>query len=103
MITSGIDRLRNQLTGVSSNLHLRSPTSSVILTAGAIMTPHLLIQSGIGPSDEIMKFCSGDDCVVSPNVGLELQDHPFVPIVFQLNANASRLLEYAFGLFFVDG
>ena len=46
----------------------------ILLTAGAIGSPRILLQSGIGPKDELSVV--GVDCVVnSPNVGKNLQDH----------------------------
>jgi choline dehydrogenase len=46
----------------------------VILSAGAIGSPHLLLLSGIGPRQEIEAI--GVSCVVdAPHVGKHLQDH----------------------------
>ncbi|KAH9642151.1 hypothetical protein HF086_007461 [Spodoptera exigua] len=54
-------------------------THEVILTAGAVSTPHLLMLSGIGPKEHLL---SNDiTCLVdSPMVGQNLQDHLLVPI-----------------------
>jgi choline dehydrogenase len=47
----------------------------VVLSAGAIHSPLLLMTSGIGPKDHLREH--GIDVVVdSPNVGVGLQDHP---------------------------
>lgn len=46
----------------------------VIVSAGAINTPKLLMLSGIGPADDLAKHCI-DTVVDSPEVGQNLQDH----------------------------
>jgi choline dehydrogenase len=51
----------------------------IILCAGAIMSPVLLMWSGIGPATELQRF--GIDCLVDlPGVGANLMDHPSVPV-----------------------
>lgn len=46
----------------------------LILTAGAVQTPNLLLHSGVGPAEELLPL--GIRPVVdSPNVGRNLQDH----------------------------
>ncbi|MBL4646010.1 MAG: GMC family oxidoreductase N-terminal domain-containing protein, partial [Rhizobiales bacterium] len=50
----------------------------IILTAGALVTPKLLMLSGIGPADHLAEH--GIDCVSDlPGVGQHLIDHPEVP------------------------
>jgi choline dehydrogenase len=53
----------------------------IILSAGAIGSPHVLLLSGIGPADHLNKLGLP---VVSdlPGVGENLQDHPVVPVAF---------------------
>lgn len=47
----------------------------VVLSAGAISSPHLLLLSGVGPREHLKQF--GIDCVHDlPGVGSNLQDHP---------------------------
>ncbi|NND99064.1 MAG: GMC family oxidoreductase [Pirellulaceae bacterium] len=53
----------------------------VVLCAGAIATPTILIRSGIGPSDDL-KRCNIDVRQDSPAVGANLQDHLIMPVVF---------------------
>ena len=49
-------------------------TGEVVLCAGAIGSPHLMLLSGIGPADDLAQFGVGVvvDC---PEVGSNLQDH----------------------------
>jgi choline dehydrogenase len=55
----------------------------IILAAGAIGSPALLLRSGIGPAAELQG--SGIRCVVdAPEVGANLQDHLVMPVVFQM-------------------
>ena len=56
-------------------------TKEVILSAGAVGSPHLLLLSGIGPRHELEAV--GILCVVdSPHVGKHLKDHIQVPLFF---------------------
>jgi choline dehydrogenase len=49
----------------------------VILTGGAIHSPHLLMLSGIGPAEEL-KDVGVKPVLDRPGVGSNLQDHPAV-------------------------
>jgi choline dehydrogenase len=52
----------------------------VVLCAGAIGSPHLLMLSGIGPADELRRH--GIDVVADlPGVGRNLQDHPMARVI----------------------
>ena len=53
----------------------------VILTAGAINTPKILLNSGIGPASDIKKLVHD-----SVNVGKNLQDHPTVNVKYEVNS-----------------
>lgn len=56
----------------------------VIVSAGAIATPKLLMLSGVGPADQILR--QGLDVQVDlPGVGQNLQDHIEISLVYQLN------------------
>ncbi|MGH7787035.1 MAG: GMC family oxidoreductase [Candidatus Binatia bacterium] len=58
-----------------------SARKDVILSAGAVGSPHLLLLSGIGPQRELEAL--GVACRVgSPHVGKHLKDHLQVPLVF---------------------
>lgn len=53
--------------------------SEVVLSAGAVHSPKLLMLSGIGPAEQLQAL--GIPVLVdSPEVGSNLQDHPIVPI-----------------------
>ncbi|WP_368496497.1 GMC family oxidoreductase [Herbiconiux sp. A18JL235] len=63
--------------GTVSMVHARE----VVLAAGALATPLLLLRSGIGPRDEL--DAAGVACAVdSPRVGRGLSDHPQVPVTW---------------------
>jgi choline dehydrogenase len=60
----------------------------VLVAAGAIGSPQLLMVSGIGPADHLRAV--GVDVVVdSPAVGGNLQDHPYVVCVWEATAPES--------------
>ncbi len=70
----------------------------VVLSGGAINSPQLLLQSGIGPGDQLAKLGIG---VVhdAPGVGQNLQDHLVVPVLFECTtpisfASAETLFNY---------
>jgi len=50
--------------------------AEIILAAGAIMSPQLLVNSGIGPDGSVVQL---------EGVGKNLQDHPVVGISFEMN------------------
>jgi choline dehydrogenase len=60
----------------------------VLLSAGAIGSPQLLMLSGIGPADHLREH---DIAVVvdNPAVGANLQDHPYVVCVWEATAPES--------------
>jgi choline dehydrogenase len=56
-------------------------SDQVVLTAGAIDSPRILLRSGIGPSKDLEKL--GFDVVVDlPGVGKNLHDHLLSPVIF---------------------
>jgi choline dehydrogenase len=64
----------------------------VFLCAGAIGTPHLLMLSGIGPSNSLNRV--GIPVISDlPEVGMHLQDHPTVEINWQLDAKFKVALD----------
>ena len=57
----------------------------VILSAGALQSPQLLMLSGIGPKDELQRH--GIDVVADlPGVGQNLQDHPDFVVSYKTNS-----------------
>ena len=60
----------------------------VILSGGAIGSPHTLLLSGIGPADELRAH--GVSVVADvPGVGRNLQDHLMVPVTYQDKAGVT--------------
>lgn len=55
----------------------------VILSAGSIGTPHLLMLSGIGPKEHLTE--RGITCAIDLPVGQNLQDHLIVPLFLKTN------------------
>jgi choline dehydrogenase-like flavoprotein len=64
----------------------RNATKEVILTAGAVNTPQLLMLSGIGDSAQLSQF-NIQTIVNLPDVGKNLQDHVVLHNTFSVNAN----------------
>ncbi|MBF6619054.1 MAG: GMC family oxidoreductase N-terminal domain-containing protein [Patulibacter sp.] len=62
----------------------------VILCAGGIKSPHLLMLSGIGPADELRRH--GIDVVRDlPGVGRNVRDHPSVTVHFRVKDDGEPL------------
>lgn len=97
----GIEIVRD---GVASRIAARS---EVILCAGAIGSPAILMRSGIGAADELRAL--GIDVQHDlPGVGRALQDHPVVPLAMTTRASSTlptkpRLLDIARYLAFRRG
>jgi predicted dehydrogenase (TIGR03970 family) len=72
--------------------------AEVVLSAGAVSSPHLLLLSGIGPADDLR--AAGIDVVADlPGVGTDLTDHPHVYVGFR----PARPLPLPPGLLPLDG
>ena len=56
----------------------------VILSAGAIQSPQLLLLSGIGPADDL-RAVGLEARHDLPGVGRNLQDHPFVAVIWEIS------------------
>ena len=70
--------------------HIINANREVILSAGALNTPQLLMLSGIGPAEDIQRH--GIDLVHNlPGVGRNLIEHPRVPVHFAFKNPVSFL------------
>lgn len=83
----------NQVTGIEftyKNTHklIAKAKKDYILSAGAVSTPHLLMLSGIGPKDHLMKL--GISVKQDLPVGKNLQDHLIVPLIFQFHKSTAQ-------------
>jgi choline dehydrogenase len=70
--------------------HLRTVMAAkeVILSAGALNTPQILLLSGVGPGAELQRF--GIERVLdSPGVGRNLQDHFYIHTAYRSTADSS--------------
>jgi choline dehydrogenase-like flavoprotein len=56
----------------------------VLLSAGAIGSPQLLLLSGVGPAEEL-KAAGVKPLHDLPGVGRNLQDHPFVTVIWEVS------------------
>ncbi|MGJ9421686.1 GMC family oxidoreductase [Aeromicrobium sp. CF3.5] len=77
--------------------HTVMADGEVIVSAGAIGSPHLLLVSGIGPADELAAL-DIDSVVDNPHVGKHLKDHLHVPLAFPAPGVALTMTEIAIGL-----
>ncbi len=69
---------------------------SVVLTAGALGTPKILMNSGVGDSAVLQK--AGIPLMNDlPGVGKNLQDHPVIPVTFRLSPDLAERVADAFG------
>ncbi len=58
-------------------------SNKVVLSAGALKSPHILMLSGIGPKDQLDEY--GIDVLQdTPGVGANLRNHPISPISFRV-------------------
>lgn len=72
----------------SSGVQTVRARQEVILSAGAINTPQLLMLSGIGPADHLRQH--GLDVLVdNPHVGDHYQDHPFYLVNVETSARGT--------------
>jgi choline dehydrogenase len=65
-------------------------STEVILCAGAIETPRILMLSGVGPADELQKLDIHIN-VDLPGVGKNLQDHPLVSVTYEAREPLGQL------------
>ena len=66
-------------------LHNVTANKEIILSAGSIGTPQILLRSGIGPRATLQRL-GVPTLVNSPDVGQHLADHPLMAIYFSVNS-----------------
>jgi len=67
----------------SSGERFTVEADEVVLSAGAIASPHLLMLSGVGPAEQLER--QGIPVLHElPGVGQNLRDHPIVPVVYKV-------------------
>jgi choline dehydrogenase-like flavoprotein len=77
--------------------HTALAATEVILSAGAIGSPHLLMLSGIGPQADLE--AAGVACALDqPHVGKHLKDHVQVPLFFPAPGTGVKLSDLAVSL-----
>jgi choline dehydrogenase len=68
--------------------HTVRAAAEVVLCGGAVNSPQLLMLSGIGPADHLREV--GAEVVHDlPGVGMNLQDHPLVPVIWHVRSGKS--------------
>jgi choline dehydrogenase len=91
-----IDPIKKKACGVEyidqkGNMHSVYARKEVILSAGAINTPQLLLLSGVGPREDLEAV--GIDVIVDlPGVGKNLQNHVGGSVAFYMNESSSNTL-----------
>ncbi|UKZ95238.1 uncharacterized protein TrAFT101_010087 [Trichoderma asperellum] len=79
--------------GVQCNRSQYFANKEVILTAGAIGSPHVLLHSGVGPLAELQSI--GINVVQNlPGVGKGFSDHPCIPIVYHMGHGFSERVTF---------
>ena len=74
------DRATGVVFSDGAGAHTVRASADVIVCSGALVTPKVLMLSGIGPADELRQH--GLDVVLDlPGVGQNLMDHPEVPLL----------------------
>ncbi len=86
--------VRYRADGRTTSIHA---DREVVVSAGAIGSPQLLLLSGIGPSAELAEV--GVECHLdNPHVGKHLKDHLHVPLAFPAPGVALTMTEIAISL-----
>jgi choline dehydrogenase len=89
------DRITGVEFAIGDHVHYAA-ADHVIVSAGAINTPRLLMLSGIGPEEQL-RHHGIDVLVKSEDVGANLQDHPQSAVLARVNGNFGYA-RYASGL-----
>ncbi|EIM82202.1 alcohol oxidase [Stereum hirsutum FP-91666 SS1] len=74
----------------SGSVYFMNASREVILSAGPIKTPHILMLSGIG-DPSVLSVVGIDTIVELPDVGQNLQDHPLLAINWEVTSNDTVL------------
>ena len=78
-------------------VHTATAAKEVVLSAGAIGSPQLLMLSGVGPREHLAEV--GIECLVDlPDVGQHLKDHLHTPMVFPAPGIGLPMTEVAVSL-----
>jgi choline dehydrogenase-like flavoprotein len=88
----GVELERGRATGVRyrdrvGRKRLVEADREVVLAAGALGSPQLLMLSGIGPADHLRRL-GIEVAVDAPEVGQNLQDHPFLTCVYEVDGGS---------------
>lgn len=94
-LVRGIDIYDKKATGVrfiynETNEFVAFNTKEVILSAGSISSPQILMLSGIGPAAHLQRF--GIPVNSDLQVGTNLQDHAAVPLFFKFRPDGGDVL-----------
>lgn len=79
------DRVRSVVLLKDGEISVVKAEKEVILSAGAIHSPKVLMLSGIGPKDHLTQV--GVDCKIDLPVGERLYDHLMITTRFKINAS----------------
>ncbi|KAJ5963475.1 oxidoreductase [Penicillium vulpinum] len=78
------DEKKTKAVGAEANGKKYFANKEVILSAGSLVSPRILMHSGIGPAEELRKF--GIPVIHDlPAVGQGLRDHHFAPLIVKRN------------------
>ncbi|KAF9053908.1 aryl-alcohol-oxidase from pleurotus Eryingii [Hymenopellis radicata] len=72
--------------GSDGAIHTLTPNREIVLSAGAIGTPHILLNSGIGDSDTLSTI-GIDTTLHLPSVGQNLTEHPRFTLDWSISDN----------------
>ncbi|KAK6434324.1 hypothetical protein LTR95_009489 [Oleoguttula sp. CCFEE 5521] len=79
---------------INGTAHSIQANHEVILSAGSFGSPQILELSGIG-SKQVLSTASVPPVHENPNVGENLQDHPYMPLGFEVNPGIPTLDDLA--------